>query len=141
MLESDRVDCWARPIISSPAIRPVGARSLSISRDLGEREGASGNDAAMLRLDASVLDYAILAVYFLVVLGIGVVARMSVKTDIDFFLSGRSLPAWITGLAFVAANLGALEILGMAANGAQYGVATVHFYGSAPSRRWSSWAS
>jgi solute:Na+ symporter, SSS family len=82
----------------------------------------------MLRLDASALDYAILAVYFLVVLGIGVVARMSVKTDIDFFLSGRSLPAWITGLAFVAANLGALEILGMAANGAQYGVATVHFY-------------
>jgi solute:Na+ symporter, SSS family len=59
----------------------------------------------MLRLDASVLDYAILAVYFLVVLGIGVVARMSVKTDIDFFLSGRSLPAWITGLAFIAANL------------------------------------
>jgi SSS family solute:Na+ symporter len=82
----------------------------------------------LLRLDASALDYAILAVYFLVVLGIGVVARMSIKTDIDFFLSGRSLPAWITGLAFIAANLGALEILGMAANGAQYGVATVHFY-------------
>src|SRR5512133_4020943 len=82
----------------------------------------------MLRLDASVLDYAILAIYFLVVLGIGVVARMSVKTDIDFFLSGRSLPAWITGLAFIAANLGALEILGLAANGAKYGVATVHFY-------------
>jgi solute:Na+ symporter, SSS family len=82
----------------------------------------------MLRLDASALDYTILAIYFLVVLGIGAVARLSVKTDIDFFLSGRSLPAWITGLAFVAANLGALEILGMAANGAQYGVATVHFY-------------
>jgi SSS family solute:Na+ symporter len=82
----------------------------------------------MLRLDASALDYAILAIYFLVVLGIGAVARLSVKTDLDFFLSGRSLPAWITGLAFVAANLGALEILGMAANGAQYGVATVHFY-------------
>ncbi len=82
----------------------------------------------MLRLDASALDYAILAIYFLVVLGIGAVARLSVKTDIDFFLSGRSLPAWVTGLAFIAANLGALEILGMAANGAQYGVATVHFY-------------
>src|ERR671931_626765 len=82
----------------------------------------------MLRLDASVLDYTILAIYFLVVLGIGAVARLSVKTDIDFFLSGRRLPAWITGLAFIAANLGALEILGMAANGAQYGVATVHFY-------------
>jgi solute:Na+ symporter, SSS family len=82
----------------------------------------------VLRLDASALDYAILAVYFLVVLGIGAVARLSIKTDLDFFLSGRSLPAWITGLAFIAANLGALEILGMAANGAQYGVATVHFY-------------
>jgi solute:Na+ symporter, SSS family len=82
----------------------------------------------MLRLQPSVLDYAILGVYFFVVLGIGAVARLTVKTDIDFFLSGRSLPAWITGLAFVAANLGALEILGMAANGAQYGVATVHFY-------------
>jgi solute:Na+ symporter, SSS family len=79
-------------------------------------------------LDASPLDYGILAIYFMVVLGIGAVARLSIKTDLDFFLSGRSLPAWITGLAFVAANLGALEILGMAANGAQYGVATVHFY-------------
>jgi SSS family solute:Na+ symporter len=82
----------------------------------------------VLRLDASPLDYAILIIYFAVVLGIGAVARLSIKTDIDFFLSGRSLPAWVTGLAFVAANLGALEILGMAANGAQYGVATVHFY-------------
>jgi SSS family solute:Na+ symporter len=79
-------------------------------------------------IHASTLDYAILAVYFLVVLGIGAVAKLTIKTDIDYFLSGRSLPAWITGLAFMAANLGALEILGMAANGAQYGVATVHFY-------------
>src|SRR3954466_7878582 len=83
---------------------------------------------AVAGLNASALDYSILAVYFLVVLGIGAVARLSIKTDIDFFLSGRSLPAWITGLAFIAANLGALEILGMAANGAQYGVATVRFY-------------
>ena len=82
----------------------------------------------MLRLNPSAVDYAIIAIYFLVVLGIGAVARLSVKTDLDFFLSGRSLPAWITGLAFIAANLGALEILGQAANGAQYGIATVHFY-------------
>jgi SSS family solute:Na+ symporter len=82
----------------------------------------------MVRLDVSTVDYAILALYFLVVLGIGVIARRSIKTDLDFFLSGRSLPAWVTGLAFVAANLGALEILGMAANGAQYGIATAHFY-------------
>ena len=84
--------------------------------------------ASALSLDAGALDYTILGIYFVVVLGIGAVARLSIKTDLDFFLSGRSLPAWITGLAFVAANLGALEILGMAANGAQYGVATVHFY-------------
>jgi solute:Na+ symporter, SSS family len=82
----------------------------------------------MLRIDASALDYTIIALYFVTVIGIGFAARRLVKTDLDFFLSGRSLPAWITGLAFVAANLGALEILGMAANGAQYGVATVHFY-------------
>src|SRR5215470_5624551 len=82
----------------------------------------------MLSLHPTALDYSIMGIYFAVVLGIGLVARRYVKNDEDFFLSGRSLPAWITGLAFVAANLGALEILGMAANGAQYGVATVHFY-------------
>ncbi|MEA2248683.1 MAG: solute:Na+ symporter, family [Solirubrobacteraceae bacterium] len=82
----------------------------------------------VLRLNPSAIDYAIIAVYFVVVLGIGAVARLSIKTDVDFFLSGRALPAWITGLAFIAANLGALEILGQAANGAQYGIATVHFY-------------
>jgi solute:Na+ symporter, SSS family len=63
-----------------------------------------------------------------VILGIGLLARRQIRTGLDFFLSGRSLPAWITGLAFIAANLGALEILGMAANGAKYGIATVHFY-------------
>ncbi|MCW2951917.1 MAG: sodium/solute symporter [Conexibacter sp.] len=82
----------------------------------------------MLKLDVSALDYAIVAIYFVVVLGIGFVARLTIKTDLDFFLSGRSLPAWVTGLAFIAANLGALEILGQAANGAQYGVAAVHYY-------------
>jgi SSS family solute:Na+ symporter len=82
----------------------------------------------LLRLHPSTVDYTILAIYFVVVLGIGFVARLAIKTDLDFFLSGRSLPAWITGLAFIAANLGALEILGQAANGAQYGVAAVHYY-------------
>ncbi|MFF5565890.1 sodium:solute symporter family protein [Streptomyces sp. NPDC012623] len=81
-----------------------------------------------LRLPTNGLDYTILAIYFIVVLGIGFAARASVRTSLDFFLSGRSLPAWVTGLAFVAANLGATEILGMAANGAQYGVYTVHWY-------------
>jgi SSS family solute:Na+ symporter len=82
----------------------------------------------MLRLHPGTVDYIIIAIYFAVVLGIGFVARLAIKTDLDFFLSGRSLPAWITGLAFIAANLGALEILGQSANGAQYGVPAVHYY-------------
>jgi solute:Na+ symporter, SSS family len=84
--------------------------------------------AADIRLDTNLADYAILAIYFVAVLGIGFAAKRYVKTSLDYFLSGRSLPAWITGLAFISANLGALEILGMAANGAQFGVYTVHYY-------------
>ncbi|MEU9283736.1 sodium:solute symporter family protein [Streptomyces sp. NPDC048275] len=91
-------------------------------------DGAGTHLAAELRLPTNGLDYAILGIYFVVVLGIGFAAKRSVKTSLDFFLSGRSLPAWITGLAFISANLGATEILGMAANSAQYGVYTVHWY-------------
>src|SRR5947199_9659790 len=82
----------------------------------------------MLRLHPATVDYVILGIYLVVVLGIGFAAKLTIKSDLDFFLSGRSLPAWITGLAFIAANLGALEILGQSANGAQYGVAAVHYY-------------
>ncbi|MEE1926728.1 sodium:solute symporter family protein [Streptomyces sp. TRM 70351] len=81
-----------------------------------------------LRLDANAVDYALLALYFVFVLGVGYVARRSVSTSLDFFLSGRSLPAWVTGLAFIAANLGAIEIIGMSANGAQYGMPTMHYF-------------
>ena len=81
-----------------------------------------------LRLDTNFIDYAILAGYFVVVLGVGFAARRYIKTSLDYFLSGRSLPAWITGLAFISANLGALEVIGMSANGAQYGIATVNYY-------------
>src|SRR6195952_1874625 len=80
------------------------------------------------RLDVNAIDYAIVLAYFAVVLGIGFVAKRYIKSSLDYFLSGRSLPAWITGLAFISANLGATEVLGMAANGAQYGVATVNYY-------------
>ena len=79
-------------------------------------------------IDANWLDYLLVAIYFGFVLGIGVMARRSVSDSIDFFLSGRSLPAWVTGLAFISANLGAIELLGMAANGAQYGLPTLHYY-------------
>ncbi len=79
-------------------------------------------------IDASAVDYLILLVYFVFVLGIGVIARRSVSDSIDFFLSGRSLPAWVTGLAFISANLGAVEIMGMSANGAEIGISTVHYF-------------
>ena len=81
-----------------------------------------------LRIDISSLDYGILAVYFVLVITIGFLARRAIATSEDFFLSGRALPAWVTGIAFISANLGAIEILGMAANGAQYGMSTVHWY-------------
>ncbi len=82
----------------------------------------------MLRLDVNAFDYVLLGIYFVLVITIGLLARRAIATSEDFLLSGRSLPAWVTGLAFISANLGAIEILGMAANGAQYGIATVHFY-------------
>jgi SSS family solute:Na+ symporter len=81
-----------------------------------------------LRINASAIDLALVFVYFAVVLLIGLAARRRVSNSLDFFLSGRSLPAWITGLAFISANLGAVEIIGMSANGAQYGMSTMHYY-------------
>jgi SSS family solute:Na+ symporter len=83
---------------------------------------------ANLRLNAGPIDYVLIGVYFVLVLGIGALARRSVSTSMDFFLSGRSMPAWVTGLAFISANLGAVEIFGMTANGAEFGVPTVHYY-------------
>jgi SSS family solute:Na+ symporter len=83
---------------------------------------------AQLRLDANWVDYLIVALYFAFVIGIGLMAKRSVSSSIDFFLSGRSLPAWVTGLAFISANLGAVEIMGMSANGAQFGIPTVHYF-------------
>ncbi|HEY8311761.1 MAG TPA: sodium/solute symporter, partial [Gemmatimonadaceae bacterium] len=74
------------------------------------------------------IDYALMGVYFAFVLGIGLLLRRSARTSTDFFLSGRSLPAWVTGLAFLSANLGAQEVIGMGASGAKYGIATSHFY-------------
>jgi SSS family solute:Na+ symporter len=84
--------------------------------------------SSILRMDASWVDYLLIAIYFVFVLGIGLTARASVSSSIDFFLSGRSLPAWVTGLAFISANLGAVEIMGMSANGAQFGMSTFHYY-------------
>src|SRR5213596_60309 len=74
------------------------------------------------------LDWLLMLVYFAFVLGIGVALKRYTKTSADFFQAGRALPAWVCGLAFLSANLGAQEIIGMAASGAKYGIATSHFY-------------
>lgn len=74
------------------------------------------------------IDYSILGLYLVVVIGIGFWLKKHIKSAEDFFLSGKSLPAWVTGLAFLSANLGAQEVIGMAASGAKYGIMTSHFY-------------
>jgi solute:Na+ symporter, SSS family len=74
------------------------------------------------------IDWVIMAVYFSFVLGIGAALKRYMKTSADFFLAGRSIPAWVCGLAFISANLGAQEVIGMGASGAKYGLATCHFY-------------
>jgi SSS family solute:Na+ symporter len=74
------------------------------------------------------LDYFILLAYTGFVVGIGFALRKYMKSSSDFLTSGRSIPTWVTGLAFISANLGALELVGMAASGAKYGIATSHFY-------------
>ncbi|MFO0789058.1 MAG: sodium:solute symporter family protein [Pirellulales bacterium] len=79
-------------------------------------------------MSLTTIDWVIMAVYLVFVLGIGFWLRRSIRTSTDFFLSGRSIPAWVCGLAFISANLGAQEVIGMGASGAKYGIATSHFY-------------
>jgi len=74
------------------------------------------------------IDWVVILIYFVFVLGIGWALRRYMKDAKAFLEAGRSLPAWVTGLAFISANLGALEVIGMAASGAKYGMMTVHFY-------------
>ena len=74
------------------------------------------------------IDYLIIGAYLFITVFVGYSLKKYMKTGEDFFLSGRSLPTWITSLAFLSANLGALEIIGMAGNSAKYGIMTAHFY-------------
>jgi solute:Na+ symporter, SSS family len=74
------------------------------------------------------LDWLLMLVYFAFVLGVGVALKRSTTTSAAFFQAGRAIPAWVCGLAFISANLGAQEIIGMAASGAKYGISTSHFY-------------
>jgi solute:Na+ symporter, SSS family len=81
-----------------------------------------------MRMSLRAIDYVILALYFVFVLTIGFRARKRVKTSDEFLTAHRSVPVWITSLAFIAANLGAQEVVGMCASGAKYGLMTAHFY-------------
>ncbi|ADW68673.1 sodium:solute symporter family protein [Granulicella tundricola] len=76
----------------------------------------------------SPVDWLIMLVYFSFVLGIGFALKRYMRTSNDFFLAGRAIPAWVCGLAFISANLGAQEVIGMGASGAKYGIITSHFY-------------
>jgi solute:Na+ symporter, SSS family len=80
-------------------------------------------------LQLTFVDWLIMLLYFVFVLGIGFALKRYMKTSKDFFQAGRALPAWICGLAFISANLGAQEVIGMGASGAKYGLETCQFYG------------
>jgi solute:Na+ symporter, SSS family len=81
-----------------------------------------------MHIELSPIDYAIIGVYFVFVIGVGFALKRQMVSSEDFFLAGHRIPSWVTGLAFISANLGAIEVMGMAANGAQYGIMTAHFY-------------
>jgi len=99
---------------------------MSLAQDLSLASEAP--EAPQLTLDLGWLDLVLLFTFFVWVIGIGFALKRVVSSSVDFFLAGRSLPAWVTGLAFISANLGAIEILGFAASGAQYGINQVHYY-------------
>src|SRR6476646_9676705 len=73
-------------------------------------------------------DYLVILLYFAFVVAVGFIIKRKIKSSNDFLSSGRNIPLWITSLAFISANLGAQEVLGMVASGAKYGIMTVHFY-------------
>src|SRR5205814_1574784 len=100
----------------------LGPRARCMPGELRRRTQRGG------RLHPREIDWVIMGVYFAFVLAVGYALRRYVKTSTDYFLSGRSIPAWVAGLAFLSANLGAQEVIGMAASGAKYGMATSHFY-------------
>ncbi|MFN8241074.1 MAG: sodium:solute symporter family protein [Bacteroidales bacterium] len=81
-----------------------------------------------MKVDLGILDYLIMGIYFVFVIGIGWVLRRYMKNANAFLEAGRSMPAWVAGLAFISTNLGALEVMGMTGSGTKYGMMTTHFY-------------
>src|SRR5262245_50071882 len=79
-------------------------------------------------MSLTIADYLIILIYFAFVIGVGFIIKRKIRSSNDFLTSNRAIPLWITSLAFISANLGAQEVLGMVASGAKYGIMTVHFY-------------
>jgi SSS family solute:Na+ symporter len=69
-----------------------------------------------------------MAAYFVLTIAIGFIVKRRVRSSSDYFMAGRSMPTWVAAIAFISANLGAQEVIGMGASGAKYGLATCHFY-------------
>jgi len=79
-------------------------------------------------LRLNIFDYCILFAYFIVVIAVGTFVKRRIRTRQDFLTSRHSVPFWATSMAFIAANMGAQELIGMCASSAKYGLMTVHFY-------------
>src|SRR5689334_8961825 len=79
-------------------------------------------------ISLSPLDLIIIAIYFVMVIGIGFYLKGRAGTGEDFFLAGREMSAWIAGLSFLSANLGSLELMGWAAAAYEYGILAAHWY-------------
>lgn len=82
----------------------------------------------MQSIGLTFIDWIIILIYFAFVLGIGWYLKRFTKSEEDFFLAGRKNSSWVAGLAFLSANLGALELLGMTGNTFKYGMYVAHFY-------------
>src|SRR5262249_31009546 len=109
---------------------PFEARTPGPARFLWSPRGRCARRPGLntLRVALQPVDWAVLLVYFGFVVGVGWALRRQMKSPEEFLLSGRSIPVWVAGLAFLSANLGALEVMGMAGNGYKYGLLTAHFY-------------
>jgi SSS family solute:Na+ symporter len=82
----------------------------------------------MATFNLNVVDWLILAIYFGFILGLGYYLKRFTKSQEDYFMAGRKNSAWVAGIAFLSANLGALELLGMTGNTYKYGMYVAHFY-------------
>src|SRR5512146_683447 len=82
----------------------------------------------MVTLGLSPVDWLVIAVYFIFIIGLGFYLKRFTKNQEDFFMAGRKNSSWVAGLAFLSANLGALELLGMTGNTFKYGMYVAHFY-------------